>query len=243
MGEEVLHELAAAAGHVGATDLGGRQGPPDAGDGVVVQLVELLRRALPIGGAVRFVPDLEIPGLDLGLAVAFDAVAHPLVGQLRPLVVVLGRIAPAAADQVVVEARPPGVLVGLGMGRQRLGHEADLDIGPDAVGQIGVEQPVEDRPVIDRPPLGVLGIDIGAAPLQGRRAITGVQQVVGAEIDAPGLERAQVAEQLAAVLHGRVVRLVGAEEPPDRPQLADRLGGVDGDRDRDVGGRRLGQGR
>lgn len=240
MGEEVLHELAAAAGHVRSADLGRGQGPPDPGDGVVMQLVELLRRALPVGGTVGLVPDLEIPGLDLGPAIAFDAVADPLVGQLRPLVVILGWIAPAAADQVVIEPRPPGVLVGFGMGRQGLGHEADLHIGPDPVGQIGVEQVVEDRPVIDRAALGVLGIDIGAAPLQGGGPVAGVEQVVGAEIDRLGRQGSQMAQQLAAVLHGRVVRLVGPEEPPDRPQLADRLAGVDGDLDWN-GARRLGQ--
>ena len=44
-------------------------------------------------------------------------------------------------------------------------------------------------------------------------------------------EVAEVFEELLPVLHVGVVRLVGAEVAPDRPQLADGFGHVDADRD------------
>ena len=60
-------------------------------DRVVVQLAEIRRRAAPVM-SIGLVPHLPIPLLHLRLAVALDAVLRPLVGELAPLVVVLGRI-------------------------------------------------------------------------------------------------------------------------------------------------------
>ena len=68
--------------------------------GVVVELVELLRRAVPVAD-VRLVPDFPVPALDFALAVPLDRVAHPLVDELAPLVVVLRRIRPAGVDRAV----------------------------------------------------------------------------------------------------------------------------------------------
>ena len=99
---------------------------------------------------------------------------------------------------------------------KRLRHEAELHEGPHAAGEIGVEDPVDDAPVIDGVARGILGVGVGAAPLERRRAVAGGQQVVRAEIDVVhGFSAPSSAEQLAAILHGRVVRLVGAEEAPD----------------------------
>ena len=99
--------------------------------------------------------------------------------------------------------------------------------GLHAAFQVGVEDAVEDRPVVNRVALGVLAVSAGGTPLQRRRAVAGGQQIVRAEINllaAPSSPSS--AEQLLAVLHVGVVRLVGAEEPPDGTQLAFGLGGV-----------------
>jgi len=61
---------------------------------------------------------------------------------------------------------------------------------------------------------------------------------LGPEIDLRRADLAELGEQLPAVLHGRVVGLVRAEEPPDRLELTLRPRRIDLDRDRDrrVGG-------
>ena len=52
-----------------------------------------------------------------------------------------------------------------------------------------------------------------------------------ADVDRLGAQGGQLPEQLLAVLHVGVVRLVVAEEPPDGPHLAPGLRGVDADGD------------
>ena len=156
----------------------------------------------------------------------------PLEDQLGPLLVVLRRVGPAGVDLVVLRLRRPLVLVRLGLDRQLLGHEPDLHVGLHAALEVGVEDAVDDRPVVDRLAVGVLGVGVGRAPLQGRGAVAGGEQVVRAEVDLLRAELAEFGEQLLAVLHVGVVRLVGAEEPPDRLEVAAGLVGPDGDRDR-----------
>ena len=130
------------------------------------------------------------------------------------------------------------MLIGVGLDRERLRHEPDLRVWLQAAVPVGVEDAVEGAPVVDRPALGVLGVGIGAAPLEGGRAVAGGEQVVGAEVDRERAELAQLRDQLPAVLHGRVVGLVRPEEAPDRLELSQRPRGIDLDRDREgaVGG-------
>ena len=75
--EEVAEELGPPAesrpGDLGPADSRRRQGPLDGVDGVVIELVVLLGRPPPVED-VRLVPDLPVPLLDLGPAVALDAV-------------------------------------------------------------------------------------------------------------------------------------------------------------------------
>ena len=134
--------LAAAAGRVGAADPGRRQRAAHAVDGVVVELVELLRRAAPVAD-VRLVPDLPVPRLHLGAAVLLDAVSRPLVDQLAPFRVVLRRIGPAGEDLVVPGRGRPAMLVRLRLHGELPRHEADLHVRLDAAFEVGVEDPVE----------------------------------------------------------------------------------------------------
>ena len=230
--EEVAQERVVPARRVRPAYPGRGQGAAHGVHGVVVKLVELLGRPLPVAD-VGLVPDLPVPALHLGAAVLLDAVLDPLVDQLGPLGVVLRRMGPAGVDVVVGQTRTPFVLVGLRLDRQRLRHEPDLHVGLHATLQVGVEDAVDDRPVVDRLALAVLGVGVGAAPLERGRAVSGVEEVVGAKIHLRRPELAERREQLAAVLHVGVVRLVRSEEAPDWLQLATAGGGVHLDRHRE----------
>ena len=218
--QETFHELAAVTGDIGAADAGGGKGAAHGVDGVVVEFVELLGGTVPVGGAVGLVPDFPIPRLDLGAAVAGDAVRDPLVNELGPFGVIFRRIGPAAGDEAVGEAGAPGVLVGLGEHREGLRHEADLRERADAAGEVGVEDAVDDGPVVDGLAVGVFSVGVGTAPLEGGRAVTGIEEIVGAKEDVLGFQFAEGGEEFAAVLHRGVVGLVGAEETPDGAKQA-----------------------
>ena len=230
--EEIAQERIVSARRVRPAHPGRGQGAAHRVHGVVVELVELFGSSLPVAD-VGLVPDLPVPLLDFGAAVLLDGVLDPLVDELGPLPVVLRRIGPAGVDVVVGQARTPLVLVRLRLDGERLRHEPDLRVGLEAALQVGVEDAVDDRPVVDRLALRVLGVGVGAPPLEGGRAVAGVEEVVGAEVDLRRAELAQRREQLASVLHVRVVRLVRPEEPPDRTQLAAACAGLDLDRDRE----------
>src|SRR5690606_14514760 len=147
--DEIARETAAASRGVGAADAGLRNRAANGRHGVVVELQELLARALPVAD-VRLVPGLPPPGLDLLLAVALRAVLRPLVDEIAPARVVLRRIGPTGVDLLVARARLPGMLVWLRLRREILRHEADLDVGPHAVLEIGIEDAIDDREVVDR---------------------------------------------------------------------------------------------
>jgi len=146
--------------------------------GVVVQPVVFLGRAFPVAD-VGFVPNLPIPGLDLAAAVTLDGMEHPLAHQLSPAGVVFRRVGPA----LTVIGRGPVAGVGLRMDRKRLRHEADFDEGPGAGLHVGVEDAVDDGPIIDRVPGGIFGVGVGRAPFESGGAVAGAEQVVHANID------------------------------------------------------------
>ena len=166
----------------GPADFRRRQRAAHGVDGVVVQLVKLLRRAAPVAD-VRLVPDLPIPRLDFLAAVSLDAMLHPLVDQLAPTSRSPSADRPSRCRSLRSAPRRPLVLVRLGLDRKVLGHEADLRVGPHAALEIRVEDPVQNRPVVDRLSLGVFAVGAGRAPLERGRAVAGGQQVVRAEID------------------------------------------------------------
>jgi hypothetical protein len=224
--EEIAEERILSACRVRTAHPGRGQGAAHRVHGVVVELVEFFGSSFPVAD-VGLVPDLPVPLLDFGVAVLLDGVLDPLVDELGPLAVVLRRIGPAGVDVVVGQARTPLVLVRLRLGGERLGHETDLRVGLEPALHVGVEDAVDDRPVVDRLALRVLGVGVRAAPLEGGRSIPGVEEVVGAEVDLRRAQLAQRREELASVLHVRVVRLVRTEEPPDRMEVPAARAGVD----------------
>ena len=123
------------------------------------------------------------------------------------------------------------------MRRERLGHEADFHVRFDAALEIRVENPVVDRPVVIGCAVGVFLVGAGRTPFQRVRAIAAGEQMMRAEINLRLAELAEFGQQFLAVLHVGVIRLVRAEEPPDRRQFPDWPGGVhrDGDGKRLVG--------
>src|SRR5262249_54360966 len=148
------------------------QRAPDAIDGVIMQFLELPGCAAPVTD-VRLVPDFPIPGLDFSPPVLFQAMLRPGKRQVPPLGVISRWVSPAGENFVVSRPRRPMMLVRFRFARERLGHETDLDVGTDAVLQVGVENAVEDGPVIDRFALGVFVIYAGRTPFQSRGAVTG----------------------------------------------------------------------
>ena len=106
-------------------------------------------------------------------------------------------------------------------------------------GEIETEGGGARGPAVDGLAGGVFRVGVSAAPFEGRRAVTGVEEIMRAEKDVLGLQFAEGGEEFAAVLHRGVVGLVGAEETPDGAKRARGFRGIDGDGDGEGrGGRR-----
>src|SRR5205814_2196350 len=191
---------------------------------------------------VRLVPDLPIPGLNLSAAIFFDAVFRPLEDEFRPLRVIFRWMGPAGVYFVVARAWRPPVLIRLRPARKILWHETNLHVRPHAAFKIRIEDAVENRPVVKRIALRALAVGARGAPLQRRCAVAGGQQIVRAKVNLFRSKLAKFREQLFAMLHIGVVRLVRAEEAPDGLQLAFRLRGVHTDADAKGIGREDGRG-
>src|SRR5262249_7751498 len=127
----------AAAGLIRTADLGRRQCATDTGDGIVVQLLKVGLGSLPVTN-VRFIPDFPVPLLNFLLAILFDAVLGPLINQLAPFPIVRRRKGPAGVNGAVVLLGAELMLIGLRMGRERLGHEADFHVWPHSALAVGV---------------------------------------------------------------------------------------------------------
>src|SRR5207249_3223412 len=164
MFEKFAGESAAAPGGVGATHSGCRQRAAHGIDSEVMQLQEFLRRSAPIPD-VRLVPYFPVPGLDLGAPVFLHTMLRPLKDQFRPLRVVFGWVSPACINLIVTGSRCPMVLVRLRLDRKVFRHETNLCVGPDAALKVGVEDAIEDRPVVSRVSTGVLVVGAGRTPL------------------------------------------------------------------------------
>ena len=130
------------------------------------------------------------------------------------------------------------------MRRKRLRHETDLHVRFDAAFNIGVENLVVDRPVVNRLAVRVFLVGAGRTPLQRIRAVAAGEQMMRAEINLRPAELAEFGQQFFPVLHVGVIRLIRAEKTPDRRQFANRLGRVhcDGDGKRSVRRGRVGGG-
>src|SRR4029079_18757806 len=118
----------------------------------------LLWRPLPVDGEIRLVPRFEPPAEHLGFAVTRHEVFRELVAEIGPALIIARRMTPAAIERRSAHRRSPGMLVRQGSRScaQRLGHETQLDIRPDAARQVGVEYSIDDAPVVTRRAAGVL---------------------------------------------------------------------------------------
>src|SRR5262245_11213638 len=105
--------------------------------------------------------------------------------------------------------------------RQGFGHKAYLDERLRAGLDVRVENPVNDRPVINRLARRVLGVSVGGTPFQRGLPVAGDQEAVRAEVDRDRVHFRQFSDELPTILHVGVVRLVIAGVSPDRSERAD----------------------
>ena len=187
---------------------------------VVVELRVVGERALPVTD-VGFVPQLPQPARR-DVRVPFVRVHRPRADEPRPLRVV-GRGIKAPA----VEQPGAGVAVRGRVRGERLGHESELDERKRAGRGDGVHDPVGQRPVIDRVPGGVLGVDVGRSPLHRRGAITGVEKKVVANARGRGVRGGDCVEQRPTFGFGRVVDLVVTVKRPHPLERRSGRGCVD----------------
>ncbi len=198
-----------------AADLRGRQGALEPVGGEVVQLHELFGCAVPVTD-VRLVPDFPPPCVHFTPAVLRCDMTTDLVNQLAPLCVVRRRVRPAGVDVVVVVAGLPEMTVRLRMARERLGHEAELDEGLHLARNVGVDDAIEDRPVVDGVAGGVFGVDVGRSPLERGRAVAAREQIVRAEVNGRDAGGGKLGQQLLTVRHVGVIGFIVAEPCPHR---------------------------
>ena len=119
------------------------------------------------------------------------------------------------------------MLIRFRVGGEGLGHEADFDIGANAVISIGVEDLIDDRPIVNRIAVFVFTIHIGGAPFQGGSTVAGAHQIVRAKVDFLLAHFAKLSQQLPAVFHRGVVRFVRAPKTPNRLEFSLLRRGVD----------------
>jgi len=176
---------------------------------------------------VGLVPDFEVPGADLGGAIALDEMRDEGADEIAPHAVVARGIVDRAGHG------GPGVmelvLGDSGDGRgQVLRHEAEFDKWTHACLLVGVEGAIGDGEVVNGLAAGADAEDVRGAPLQLRHAVAGGEQVMRADVDGGGAEVVQLAQQLLPAGHGGVIRLVEAEP------VGDWLKGAGGAREIDL---------
>ena len=243
--EKAAQELVAVAARA---EIAGGGGPAHRGVGQrrlhrrrrdVVQRVELLGGPAPVGD-VGLVPQLPQPPAHGLRPVALHAVRDQRAHEAAPLVVVLGR------------HRPQAGLVGAPLRRTRLEGEPLLGIlrhqcarGERQLHQRAVPglhhrviHLVGDAEVVERPPGGVLVVDVAAPPVRQRPADATVEDVVRAHVVRLLGELADGPEVALAGRGRGPVDLVVAEAGPQAAERAERRAAVDTHRGRRGTGRR-----
>ena len=177
-----------------APHAGRRERPFHGIDRVVMQLVEFVARATPVAD-IRLVPGLPVPFLHLRPGHISPRNARSTDKQVPPT-----WRNPSADRPIQCRFRHTWLWVSICVDKARAflripGHEADLRVGMQAALEIGVEDAVDDRPVVNGVALGVLAIGTGRAPLQSGGSIAAREQVMRAEIDGPRPKLAQFAEE------------------------------------------------
>lgn len=79
---------------------------------------------------------------------------------------------------------------------------------------IGVENLVENGPIINGAPRRIFGVSIRRAPFEGRSAVTRGQQIVSSDVDRIRAYRRKLGEELSAIFHVGEIRLVVSEVCP-----------------------------
>ena len=196
-------------------------------DGVIVQPVKFLRRA---AASSRCWPRSTISQYQLFhfcTPVFLHAMFRPLINQFRPLRIVLRRISPAGVNLVVFRAGLPAVLIRLWLGDSSLGMKPISHVWFGGRVEVGVENPVQDGPVVNRPAFGVLARKCPLNPISTRACRRPMfSRLCVRKKTCLRPKPAEFRQQFFAVLHIGVVRLVRAEETPDGTQRAFGIGRV-----------------
>src|SRR5438477_12266006 len=166
MGEKIAGELSAASRCISAANPCSGQGAAHGIDGVVMQFKKFFWRAAPVTD-VRLIPDLPVPRLHFSAPIFLDAVFRPLVDQLGPLLVIRWRIGPAGENRAVILARAPMMLIRLWFDGKLLRHETDLGVRPHSALQAGVEDAIQNCPVVNGVAGRVFAVNACGTPLQG----------------------------------------------------------------------------
>ncbi len=112
------------------------------------------------------------------------------------------------------------MLIRLRLDRDILRHETNLHIRPDATLKIGIENAIENRPIVNRITQWIFVVRVGAAPLQSWRAVARGQQIVRAKVDCARPQFSQLSQKLLTILHVSEVWFVRSEHAPDRTHWA-----------------------
>ena len=195
---------------------------------MVVQAAVVVERALPVVGDVRLVPDLEVPPLHRLAAEAPDQVVDEPGAQLLPARVVPWGMLPEAVDLVALLADVAAPARGLDLGRDQVPREEpQLDHRPETRSGDRVVDLVDERPVVDRRPVGRFLVDVRRAASRLGQAVAAGQRVVITNVirDLGQLAERPV-ERLAARRVGPV-DLVVADAGPDAAERSPPVLAVD----------------
>src|SRR5579872_7294771 len=132
---------------------------PDSLSGEIVEFVIFLGGSLPIKN-IGFIPDFPPPLFHLAGSIPLKTMLRPLVTEFTPFGVVARRKAKAQARvDHFFRGRVVGII--LRMDGQRFRHEADLDEWPEVTLVPGVENSVQDGPIVNGFPGGIFGVNAG----------------------------------------------------------------------------------
>src|SRR5580698_445003 len=190
--EEVRGPLITRSRRVRTADRRLRKRAQSCLDGVIVELEILLWRSFPVSN-VGLVPHFPQPALHFFVAVTLAEMIDKVKNHISPLVVIFRRIRPPGVDFLDAGIRK-AMPVGLGMRRERLGHESNFDQRRDTIRMKCVENVIENFPTVDRVSGRVFGVDVSRSPFQGSRTVASRQQIVNTYVDRRTVDSSQLAQ-------------------------------------------------
>ena len=228
--QEICRTIISWAGAVGPTDGCFRDSAAHRFSRKIIQLEVFLRCSMPVEN-IRFVPNLPSPRFHGSVAIPFPQVLCELKHKFCPFCVIFRRIAPRGSEvlgKVMPVRRRPG--------RQRLRHKTKLREGARAGFLISIENAIYDCRIVNRPALGVFGVEICGAPFQRTRAVATCQKIVCAKIHGYRAQASQFFQQFLAIRAVGEIRLVVTKISPHSRQHPGSSGRIHVDRQ---GGPRL----